>query len=43
MTSSQNPELFTMTYGSLVIQLLKDYQDIVVVNNELFKMYVVAV
>lgn len=33
-----NAELLTMTYGALVVQLVKDYQDIAVVNRELDKM-----
>ncbi|KAL1921547.1 uncharacterized protein VTP21DRAFT_11263 [Calcarisporiella thermophila] len=33
-----NAELFTLTYGSLVIQLLKDYEDYIEVNKQLEKM-----
>ncbi len=33
-----NAELLTMTYGALVVQLVKDYQDVAVVNRELDKM-----
>lgn len=34
----QSSELFTMTYGALVIQLIKDYQDYAEVNKQLDKM-----
>lgn len=37
----QNAELFTLTYGSLVVQLIKDYEDYAEVNKQLDKMYVV--
>lgn len=36
----QNAELFTLTYGSIVLQLIKDYEDINEVNVQLEKMYV---
>lgn len=39
MQHTQNAELLTMTYGSLVIQLLKDYEDVEEVNKQLEKMY----
>lgn len=32
-----NAEIFSMMYGSLVTQLLRDYKDISIVNGELFK------
>ena len=31
----QNPEVFSLTYGALVMQLLKDYEDIGEVNRKL--------
>lgn len=34
----QNAELFTLTYGALVIQLIKDYEDYAEVNKQLDKM-----
>ena len=34
----QNAELFTMTYGALVIQLIQDYEDYGEVNKQLEKM-----
>jgi hypothetical protein len=34
-----NGELFTLTYGSLVAQLLKDFEDYAEVNKQLEKMY----
>jgi len=34
----QNGELFTLTYGALVAQLLKDYEDDDEVNKQLEKM-----
>jgi len=37
-TSPQNAELFTMTYGALVIQLIQDYEDYGEVNRQLEKM-----
>ncbi len=36
----QNAELFTLTYGSIVAQLVKDYEDYQEVNKQLEKMYV---
>ncbi|GAB5588555.1 transport protein particle 22 kDa subunit [Umbelopsis nana] len=33
-----NAELFTLTYGSLVVQLIKDYEDYAEVNKQLDKM-----
>jgi len=33
-----NAELLTLTYGSLITQLIKDYEDITAVNEQLFKM-----
>jgi len=35
----QNADLFVMTYGAFVVQLIKDYKDINIVNAELHKMY----
>lgn len=35
----QSGELFTLTYGSLVAQLLKDYENDDEVNKQLEKMY----
>lgn len=37
-SNSVNAELVIMTYGAIVIQLIKDYQDIAQVNSELDKM-----
>ncbi|PWN21579.1 TRAPP I complex [Microstroma glucosiphilum] len=37
-TDKVSSELFTMTYGALVIQLIKDYQDYSEVNKQLDKM-----
>ncbi len=34
-----NGELFTLTYGALVAQIIKDYEDIEEVNHQLEKMY----
>lgn len=34
-----NAEVFTLTYGSMVQQLLKDYEDVSEVNTQLEKMY----
>jgi hypothetical protein len=34
-----NAELFALTYGSLVAQLVKDYEDYNQVNIQLEKMY----
>ncbi len=36
---NQNAELFTLTYGSIITQLIKDYEDINEVNTQLEKMY----
>jgi Transport protein particle (TRAPP) component len=36
----QNAELFTLTYGALVVQLIKDYEDYQEVNKQLEKMWV---
>lgn len=36
--ASQNAELFTLTYGALVIQLIQDYEDYSEVNKQLEKM-----
>merc|ERR1712228_620969 len=33
-----NSELLTMTYGAIVAQMIKDYKDVEVVNDELEKM-----
>lgn len=33
-----NAELFTLTYGSLVMQLIKDFEDVAQVNEQLEKM-----
>ena len=33
-----NSELFTLTYGAMVTQLIRDYEDITVVNQQLEKM-----
>lgn len=35
---SQNAEIFTLTYGSIVRQLIIDYEDIDEVNKQLEKM-----
>lgn len=34
-----NAELFSLTYGALVVQLIKDYEDYGEVNKQLDKMY----
>jgi hypothetical protein len=34
----QNAELFSLTYGALVVQLIKDYEDYEEVNKQLDKM-----
>lgn len=39
----QNAELFTLTYGALVVQLIKDYEDYEEVNKQLEKMCGAAV
>jgi hypothetical protein len=36
--STVNAELLAMTYGAVVVQLLKDYSDVALVNAELEKM-----
>lgn len=38
LNESKNAELLTMTYGSLVTQLLRDYEDPEEVNIQLEKM-----
>lgn len=40
LCAMQSSELFTMTYGALVIQLIKDYQNYAEVNKQLDKMCV---
>ncbi|KAB5596434.1 hypothetical protein CTheo_71 [Ceratobasidium theobromae] len=37
-TEKINAELFTLTYGALVVQLVQDYEDYVEVNKQLDKM-----
>ncbi|OEH77051.1 trafficking protein particle complex subunit [Cyclospora cayetanensis] len=37
--SSQNSELLCLTYGSLVSQLLKDFEHVEAINQQLEKMY----
>jgi hypothetical protein len=39
-SSVQNAELFSFTYGALVVQLIKDYEDYAEVNKQLEKMWV---
>lgn len=34
----QNAEIFTLTYGSIVRQLIADYEDVEEVNKQLDKM-----
>ena len=34
----QNAEVFTLTYGSIVRQLIADYEDVELVNKQLDKM-----
>lgn len=36
--ATQNAELFSLTYGALVVQLIKDYEDYEEVNRQLDKM-----
>ena len=36
--ASQNAEIFTLTYGSMVRQLIADYEDVEEVNKQLDKM-----
>lgn len=38
----QNAELFTLTYGAVVAQLVKDYEDATEVNEQLDLMCVLA-
>ena len=38
LTIEQNAELFAMTYGALVVQLIQDYEDYGEVNKQLEKM-----
>jgi hypothetical protein len=38
LTLTQNAELFAMTYGALVVQLIQDYEDYAEVNKQLDKM-----
>lgn len=40
--SKVNSELFSLSYGALVVQLVKDYEDYAQVNVQLEKMYVCA-
>jgi hypothetical protein len=37
-SSIQNAELFALTYGALVVQLIQDYEDYAEVNKQLEKM-----
>jgi len=37
---SQNAELFNLTYGAMIMQLIRDYEDVQDVNQQLEKMYV---
>ena len=37
---AQNAELFNLTYGAMVMQLIRDYEDVQSVNQQLEKMYV---
>lgn len=39
-TEKINAELFTLTYGALVVQLIQDYEDYSEVNKQLEKMLV---
>lgn len=39
---SQNAELFTLTYGALVVQLIKDYENYAEVNIQLERMCVLG-
>jgi hypothetical protein len=39
----QNAELFTLTYGAIVAQLVRDYEDVGEVNVQLAKMCATAV
>lgn len=38
LPSLQNAEIFTLTYGSMVRQLIADYEDVGEVNKQLDKM-----
>ena len=38
LVNPQNAELFAMTYGALVVQLIQDYEDYAEVNKQLEKM-----
>lgn len=38
LTQKQNSELFALTYGALVVQLIQDYEDYAEVNKQLEKM-----
>lgn len=38
LQNQQNAELFTLTYGSMVVQLVKDFEDYGEVNKQLEKM-----
>lgn len=38
--NGQNAELFTLTYGAMVMQLIRDYEDLQAVNTQLEKMCV---
>ena len=40
---SQNAELFTLTYGAIVTQMLEDFEDIHEVNQQLDRMYTLLV
>lgn len=42
IASQQNAEIFTLTYGSIVRQLIVDNEDIEEVNKELDKMCVIC-
>lgn len=35
---SQNAELFTLTYGAMVMQLIQDFEDVGAVNKQLESM-----
>lgn len=38
LSRAQNAEIFTLTYGSMVRQLIADYEDVEEVNKQLDKM-----
>lgn len=42
MGTLQNSEIFTLTYGALVRQLLGDYDDLEDVHKQLDNMYVMS-